>query len=207
MVRMHPVFAPHFKKPRGLFGLLAARYMLKRNGFVYQGIERFAEFSDGLSVLEIGYGPGYGLGYLLSKHAIAIDGIDFSPLMFRKATRANRSFIEAGRLRLRCGDILAEGKELGSYDRVVFANVLYFWDDLDAAFTAVKARLAPGGRLVFYMSNKSRLEKGALTSAPVFHHYDSKEVMGSLERSGFRDVEEHRIVDDSGDFLIVTAHE
>lgn len=163
---MHPVFAPHFRKPRGLLGLLAARYMLKRNGFVYESIEAFADFRDGQSVLEIGYGPGYGLGYLLSRHGISLDGIDFSPLMFRKASRANRAFIEAGRLRLRCGDILADGSELGIYDRVVFANVLYFWDDLDAAFSAIKARLA---------------------------------------RVGFKQAETHRIVDDSGDFLIVAA--
>jgi len=202
---MHPVFAPHFKKPRGLFGLLAARYMLRSNGFVYQEIERYAEFADGQTVLEIGYGPGYGLGYLLSRHGIALEGIDFSPLMFRKASRANRALIRAGRLRLRLGDILSDGSRLGIFDRVIFANVLYFWDDLDAAFSSVKARLAPGGMLVFYMSNKSRLEKRAFTSAPAFNHYDSKEVLASLARSGLRDAEEHRIVDDSGDFLIVTA--
>lgn len=202
---MHPVFAPHFKKPAGLFGLIAARYMVKNNSFVYEGIERFAGFAEGQDVLEIGFGPGVGLGYLLERYRLRMAGIDFSPLMVRKAARRNRASIKEGRLTLLQGDILTDGSWLGAFDRVIFANVLYFWDDLDAAFRAIKDRLRPGGRLVFYMSSEARLKRKDLTSAPAFKHYGNDEVLAGLSRAGFEKAAINAIVDGSGDFLIVSA--
>jgi SAM-dependent methyltransferase len=200
---MHPVFAPQFRKPTGVFGHLAARYMIKHNSFVYEGIERFAGFESGMAVLEIGFGPGIGLRFFLDRYDIELDGIDFSPLMQRKARRKNKAALDSGRLRLFLGDLLSDGSALRTYDRVIFANVLYFWDDLDTAFSIIKARLRPGGKLVFYMSNKSRLEKNPLTSGPVFNRYDRREVLDSLGRVGFREARANEIVDDSGDFLVI----
>jgi SAM-dependent methyltransferase len=202
---MHPMFAPHFRKPVGIFGLFAARFMEKNNGFVYPGIDEWGDFRDGLKALEIGYGPGVGLGYFLDKYELRMDGIDFSPLMRRRASRRNGKHLRSGRLRVLLGDIARDDLPLGAYDRVIFANVLYFWDDLDAVFAKIRGLLAPAGSLVFYMSSKRRLENRALTSAPAFRHYDSAEVAASLARAGFRRVAEHRILDDSGDFLVLRA--
>jgi SAM-dependent methyltransferase len=202
---MHPMFAPHFRKPVGLFGLFAARFMEKNNGFVYPAIDEYGDFGDVKRILEIGYGPGVGLGYFLEKYDVRVDGVDFSPLMRKRATRRNRKHLRSGRLRVLLGDIGEDGLALDVYDRVVFANVLYFWDDLDAVFRKIKGLLAPGGSLVFYMSGKRRLESRALTRAPEFHRYDSSEVAASLRRSGFSSVAEHRILDDSGDFLVMRA--
>lgn len=202
---MRGLMARHFRKPEGLLGYYVSNRMIKSNFHVYPAIDRFVDIQDNMIVLEIGYGPGIGISYFLDKHPIQMEGLDFSKLMFRRASWKNRKFLKNGRLKLMCGDFSNHDFRGMKYDRVIFANVIYFWNDLDEIFERMKTVLKPDGKMVFYMSDKSRMVKIPIANSGHFNHHDSKDVMKSIEHCGFRNVLSHNVVDDSGDYLVIEA--
>ena len=202
---MHPFFARNFRKPTGLVGSLVANIMAKQNMFVYSSIDQFADIEDGMELFEIGYGPGAGLKYLLARHDVTIDGLDFSTLMFKRAKRKNGKSLRNGKIHLEFGDFALYEPNGKKYDRVYFANVTYFWKDLQPHFEKIRSMLKDDGKLVFYMSNKSALEKNPMTSTDVFNRHDVKDVLDCIKAIGFKDAVSHVIVDDTGDRLILEA--
>jgi SAM-dependent methyltransferase len=201
----NPIFAPQFKNPKGIPGALVSKVMRDNNFFVYPGIERHADFRDGQRVLEIGYGPGTGIEYFLSKYALEIDGIDVSRLMYREASKRNRRAIARGSLRLYHGVFETYPCGDNAYDRIIFANVVYFWDDLNAVFGKIRASLKPGGILAFYMSDKTALDKNPVADNPVFIKYTVKDVCAVLERARFSDVRANGIVDGANGYVVISA--
>lgn len=202
---MHPIFASQFKKPKGIIGIIIANAMRRRNGFVYSYIEKFSDFNENMRVLEIGHGPGVGLNYYISKYKVIMEGIDFSKLMYDMACRRNKKHIKNGLLTLLNDDFLQYNFDIKKYDRIIFANVIYFWTDIRMAFGKIYTLLNQNGKLIFYMSSKNRLEKMPLTMSDLFNRYDSEYVENCLKECGFTDVSTNKIVDDSGDFLVVSA--
>jgi SAM-dependent methyltransferase len=201
-----PAFlASNFRKPSGILGIVAGALMKKRNFYVYPAIEEYCGFSKGMRVLEIGFGPGEGIGYYLGKHDIAMDGLDFSELMCKRAGKKYRGLIGSGRLSLMCADISAAKLAAGTYDRILFANVIYFIDDLRSFFSIIRESLRSGGKLVFYMSSGKRLATMKMTRNPLFIKYSLDQVIGALNACGFSQALAHPILDGSGDYLVVEA--
>jgi hypothetical protein len=54
-----------------------------------------------------GYGPGIGIRMIAERcSTCTVHGIDFSQLMYKRASKYNKPFIDAGRVSLKCGDFL-----------------------------------------------------------------------------------------------------
>lgn len=202
---MRPEYASQFKHPKGLMGRVISYVMTRHNFFVYATIEQYAEFREGEKALEIGFGPGVGLAHYLSSYGATFHGIDISRLMYREASRRCGRHVKAGRLSLYHGDFLEAALPTRDYDTVFFANVHYFWDDLTKAFTRIRDHLAPTGKLVFYMSNKSLLYKNPVADSGHFIKYDASFVLERLRESGFADIASNPVVNETGDFLVITA--
>jgi cyclopropane fatty-acyl-phospholipid synthase-like methyltransferase len=200
---MNPKLASQFKKPSGIFGYYVSNFMIKKNFRFYQAIEQYAGFSENMDTFEIGYGPGAGLRYYIDKYNINIDGIDFSKLMHSRSTRKNRKHIKTGKLNITCGDFATFEINNKKYDRVIFANVTYFWDDLIPLFSKIKEMLKDNGKLIFYMTNKTELEKIPLTMSSDFFRHDKTDVLKLLNTCGYKDISAHSVVNESGDFLVV----
>jgi SAM-dependent methyltransferase len=200
---MNPRLAGQFRQPRGLAGWFVSSLMLRMNAFVYPAIEAWAGFRAGQRVLEIGYGPGDGIRYLCGRHDLRMDGIDFSHLMRRRASRRNRRLIRSGQVDLIQGDFLRHDFGTARYDRIIFANVSYFWADLEPPFTRIHDLLAEGGSLVFYMADRSVLEANPLGATAVFHRHATGDVLHALERAGFSQVSARPVRDGSGKYLVV----
>jgi cyclopropane fatty-acyl-phospholipid synthase-like methyltransferase len=81
----------NLRKPKGLFGQLIAR-KLKTNLPEYREVLKYLDLKNGMKLFEIGYGPGYGINYIHKNYDVAIDGIDFSNLMYKKATRRTQRY-------------------------------------------------------------------------------------------------------------------
>ncbi|WP_052726194.1 methyltransferase domain-containing protein [Devosia epidermidihirudinis] len=97
-------------------------------------------------VLDLGCGTGL-VGVALEGLASAIDGIDISSQMVRKAE-------ERGLYRtLRSGDIVsvlnAATEFAGPYEVIIAADVFVYVGPLDAVFTTVAERLGPDGKFIF----------------------------------------------------------
>lgn len=203
--KMHPIFAGQFRKPWGIIGRIIAKDMDKRHTNIYPSIEAFSDFDSTMRVLEIGFGSGIGINYLLSKYHFSCVGIDFSGLMYRMARGNNRCHVRQKRLQLIKNDFLLHDFGDMQFDRIIFASVTYFWSDLRTPFKKMYELLNQDGRLVFYMSNRNKLETNSLTRTKVFNRHDLSHVLDVLKEVGFRQVSSNSIVDDTESSLVIVA--
>lgn len=202
---MKTIIAKQLRKPSGFLGFLTGKALAKQNVFTYQAIEQCLDFSGIRRAFEIGYGPGAGVQYFHEKYGVAIDGVDFSRTMHKAATRRNRAGVASGAIALRQCDFLAMGDLAPQYDCVYFANVTYFWDDLAEPFRKIHGMINESGKLVFYMTNITYLERNPVTRTDVFNKYSYERVKQVLSDIGFGDVRHHRVLEDTDDFLVIEA--
>jgi len=183
--------ARQFKKPSVLFGKFASNIMVRNNQKNYDKLITDLDVKLHDKLLEIGYGPGIGIQMLANLcSTCAIHGIDFSKLMYKRATKYNKTFIDSGKVRLYYGDFLKTLVLDNEYDKVFCLNVIYFWDELKTPFEKVLSLLKKGGDFHIYMADKATLIK---MKAPdtVFNKYSIEEVAQALKSAGFENVEHY----------------
>jgi ubiquinone/menaquinone biosynthesis C-methylase UbiE len=181
--------ASQFKKPSGLFGIFTSNVMIKGNQNKYERLIKDLDVQPHDTVLEIGYGPGVGIKMVLESCAsCTMHGIDFSKLMYKRAVRYNRPFIDSGRAELQYGDFLKLPVAADNYEKVFCINVIYFWEDLAAPFEKVLSILKKGGAFHIYMADESFLSKNKAPDS-VFNKYSLEQVIAALKSAGFESVE------------------
>jgi SAM-dependent methyltransferase len=185
------VISAHFKKPAGLIGRITSNIMTKGNRSNYDVLLKDMAIRDNDKILEIGYGPGIGIGMIAAVCAsCSIYGIDFSKLMYNKATATNKGFIEAGKVKLLYGDFISTDIQTGGFDKIFCINVVYFWNDLQPPFKKIKALLNSSGKFYFYMAHPDFLKK--LNPADdIFNRYSIEEVAEALSVAGFSRVDHY----------------
>jgi cyclopropane fatty-acyl-phospholipid synthase-like methyltransferase len=184
---MKKFIAGQFRKPRGLFGWLASKMMIKGNMQAYLNLITAMELRGNEKLFEIGYGPGEGMRHILISTGCSIDGIDFSSLMHSKASKRNMRFIRSGRASLSHGDIL-DHTPTSQYDAVFFVNVIYFWKDLMPYFSKIRGMLRDGGKISFYMADCEELMKMPFTATDIFSKHRADDVGKALEKCGFEEI-------------------
>ncbi len=183
------IFASQFKKPGGFFGNYYSNLMEKSNRRNYVVIINDLKIQANDKILEIGYGPGIGIRLILENcNSCLIHGIDFSKLMFRKASELNRKSILDKNVKLYLGDFISFLIESNYYDKVFCLNVVYFWDKLHIPFQKVNSVLNNNGVFCFYMAHKDYLIKKKFPDS-IFNKYSIEEVMSALYEAGFSKVE------------------
>jgi len=185
------LIARQFKKPSVLFGKFASNIMVRNNQKNYDKLITDLDVKLHDKLLEIGYGPGIGIQMLANLcSTCTIHGIDFSKLMYKRATKYNKTFIDSGKVRLYYGDFLKTLVLDNDYDKVFCLNVIYFWDELKTPFEKVLSLLKKGGDFHIYMAEKTTLIK---MKAPdtVFNKYSIEEVAQALKSAGFENVEHY----------------
>ena len=186
---MIPKFiAFQFKKPSGLFGIFSSNLMVKRNQKNYDRLIKDLNLQSQDKILEIGYGPGVGIRMIAELNSsCTIHGIDFSKLMYKIATKNNKEYIDAGRMKLHYGDFLKTSALDNNYDKVFCLNVIYFWDELKSPFEKVLSLLRKGGTFHIYMADQNTLVKMKAPDS-VFNKYSIGEVVEVLEAAGFESI-------------------
>ena len=106
--RRVPMITRNLGHPRGIVGRITGRLMSRGNDCLNEWVvDRLAErHTSGIRrIVEIGPGPGVGLGYLLEAFPAAqVWGIDHSAVMVRQARRSNSDAVRSGRLMVMRGD-------------------------------------------------------------------------------------------------------
>ncbi|CAN5522755.1 hypothetical protein BH10PSE6_BH10PSE6_58870 [soil metagenome] len=133
--------------------------------------------------LDLGCGPGAGVG-LLTKEAAHVHGVDASETMLATARRANRAAIAAGRVTLAQGNFEAIPLARGSIDRILAANVVYFWTDMRAVISEVRRVVRPGGRLVLYLTDASTMQHWPFADHRTHRHFDEISLQCALAEAG-----------------------
>ena len=139
-----------FHLPRGLPGALAGWVMAHRASNVARN--RWAvsllDLGPADDFLELGFGPGVAVEEA-ARRAGRVYGLDHSEVMVRQATRRNAAAIREGRADLRRGTASDLGVFGGvRFDAVLTVNSAQFWPDPVGVLEAVRAEMAPGGRVV-----------------------------------------------------------
>jgi trans-aconitate methyltransferase len=143
-------------------------------------------------VVELGSGPGVGLGCLLDAFPLAqVWGVDPSSTMLGQARRHNVPAVRAGRLQLVHGDT-STALTLAPLDLIVAVHVLYFWPDPVQELTRLRAALAPNGTLALGYQLRPHMPQTAQSQFARAGHrlYDSvDEIRQLLADAGFADVD------------------
>jgi cyclopropane fatty-acyl-phospholipid synthase-like methyltransferase len=177
--------ASQFKKPTGLVGIFTSNLMVKNNQKNYHRLIKDLNLQPRDKVLEIGYGPGLGIQMVAELcPTCTIQGIDFSPLMYKRASKYNKGYMDEGRVQLQYGDFLKVPVGKSAYDKIFCLNVVYFWNELKEPFEKVLSLLKEAGSFHIYMADKITLmEKKAPDS--VFNKYSIEQVVEALKAAGF----------------------
>jgi SAM-dependent methyltransferase len=178
-----------FKKPTGFLGKFISNLMIKGNTHEYETLIKDFNIQSNDKLLEIGYGPGIGIE-LISKSfdSCTIFGIDFSELMYRRATKRNRQFVDNKRVHLLFGDFLETEMNVKDFNKIFCLNVVYFWDDLLKPFEKIKSLLKTDGVFYFFMAKKEQLSKFKFTKDDIFNKYSIEHVIQSLKSAGLKEV-------------------
>lgn len=184
---MFQALQKQLKRPSGAFGVFVAKIMAKRNRQYYYKTLPMLEIEKGDKVLEIGYGPGFGIELLAEKYDCRISGIDFSELMYRKASERNRKYIDSGKVDLKYGDLLNQDTVDEKYDRIFCLNVIYFWNDLNTAFKKVISLLNDRGMYFIYAASADYLTRKGMDKE--FNRYTIDQIEAALKQAGFAKVE------------------
>lgn len=145
-------------RPAGVAGRLAGMIMARLNADMeHAGVELLGLRGDERA-LEIGYGPGTGIGALLAALPDGrVAGIDPSPVMCRQASRqASRRAGAAKRVDLRIGEVSSLPWPDDAFDGILAVNTAQFWPDPAADVAEVLRVLAPGGRVVIALRTGGR---------------------------------------------------
>ncbi len=176
------ILAPHFRRPSGLLGLYAARFMARRNIPRTEWTIDKCDIGPRHKVLEIGFGPGYGLAMAAARAAEGtVYGLDFSPLMARMARRRNRALVASGKIRIVKGDLSPIPFADNLFDRVFAVNVVYFWPKPAKELSEIKRVLKPGSKAAFYLTDKGSMAGHAFTRTGIFTTYTAHEFRDVLE--------------------------
>lgn len=177
-----------FKKPTGFLGRLVSSLMIKGNRSYYETVLKDLKIHSNDKILEIGYGPGIGIN-LISKRFETCDiyGIDFSELMYTRATNRNKQFIDNNRVYLLFGDFVETDISTSDFDKIFCINVVYFRDNLQKPFERVKSLLKDDGIFCFYMAKKEDLTKLKFTKNDIFNKYSIDQISEALISAGFRE--------------------
>jgi SAM-dependent methyltransferase len=166
--------------PTGVGGLLLGKAMDIANRRPTRRAIALLAPQDGENVLDAGCGTGRALGQVLARADCHASGLDPSERMLADARRHLGT-----RAELRLGTIESQAFGQRRFDAVLALNVLYFARDDGAMGRALRAMLAPGGRLVAYVTARETMEGWGFTRAGYHRLYSAEELAGFFTEAGF----------------------
>ncbi len=183
--RLRRTISNQLSRPSGLLGRVIAAGMNRGNrAFNARAIETL-DVRPGTRVLDLGFGGGLTFDSLLDRGATVV-GVDRAEDMVAAAAARHRADVEAGRITVHTGDVLALPLEDASVDRALTVNTVYFWPDLAPALAEIHRVLAPGGRVVIGIRDGSVMER---VDPAVFTLRPPAEIAAALEAAGFSPAE------------------
>lgn len=187
---IHRKIGMQFKKPTGFPGKIVSILMSKGNRPAYERMIKDLTINSNDKILEIGFGPGIGIHLILKRFETTdIYGIDFSELMYRRATKRYEKLIENNRVHLLFGDFVETEISASGFDKIFCINVIYFWDNLQKPFEKIKSLLKNDGIFCCYMESKDDLSKVKFTKDDIFNKRSIEQVTKALKSAGFKETE------------------
>ncbi len=186
-------FFSQTKKPEGFLGKVMVNGMntgghasLAQWGFGFIGNK------DAACSLDCGCGGGANVKRLLERSEKAY-GIDYSDISVAKSKETNAGTIADGRCEILQSDVRSLPFDDESFDIVTAFETIYFWQEIDKAFSEIHRVLKSGG--IFAITNESTgTDKTSVKFSKIIdgmNLYTGENLKTLLEGAGFTDIEIH----------------
>ena len=169
--RRSPSFAALTEGPGGEASREGAEMLHARYGYA-------AQLAAGRRVLEVGCGPGMGLG-LIGEEAVRVVGGDYDETLLRMARDTYGGEIPLIRL-----DAQALPFQDDAFDMVLFFEGSYYVPDMEKTFDEFARVLAPESVLLFVNANPERPD--FIRSPLSVHYHTASEFRAALTKRGFQ---------------------
>ena len=136
-------------------------------------------------VLELGFGPGWGLRTIAARVHGRVCGVDQSDRMLRQAASINEVAIRRGRVLLVKGPFNPLPWIDSTFNKILLVNVAYFFDASGRDMAEVYRVLTEGGRVVIYVTSRETMCKWPFASAETHRTYNQEELFDLLSGAGF----------------------
>ena len=183
MSKLGEYIASQCGNPRGVVGKIMTWSMNRANRALYRGIVDELRISPRTKILDIGCGNGYLETLIVRKCRCLLTGIDISEDMVRKAARANRAHVAAGKMRFQLGDCC---------DAVTTINTIYFWNDAEKGMSEIRRVLKDGGIFYNAVYAREQLDKLFYTKSG-FRKYTKDEYIKLGKKAGFQRIRIKRL--------------
>jgi ubiquinone/menaquinone biosynthesis C-methylase UbiE len=182
--------ASQLRRPSGRFGRwILARGLNDGNAAQIDATLDALAVQDPDHVLDVGFGGGHGLRVASRRTRGRLYGVDFSPDMVARGHRALSDLCAEGRLNLVTADVTDLPLRDSLVDAIITTNTIYFWPDLDAALRELSRVLAPGGRIAFGYSGRTKMEGFGNITRHGFTTFEPPDLERPLDDAGFISVE------------------
>lgn len=181
--------ASQLSHPEGEDGLKVAGNMHVNNGAMIQRTIDLLGCRDHDTILEIGFGNGGYVPYVLSRAAgLRYYGADISDTMVQIAQEMNKALAAEGIAHF----TRVNGLELPYadqfFDKVFTVNTLYFWEDPQVQLREIHRVLKAGGHLSIGIRSRTFMEQLPFTQYG-FRLYNAPAAIVQLEKAGFHILE------------------
>lgn len=172
------------RHPQGWGGRFVGRAMsIVNSGPIGASIAALDVQSDEVA-LDLGCGSGSGVA-ALSRRALHVHGVDHSNTMVAASTHRNRAAIGLGKVTISKGNFTNIPVGDGEIDKVLAANVAYFWTEPNAVLAETRRIVRPGGKIVIYVTDARDLQKWKFASAATHRHFTGAALGEILMSGGF----------------------
>ncbi len=184
------------RKPQGIGG---KRILKRMNGGAHAALSAWGlshlTLGGYKNVLDIGCGGGANVATFLRECPEAkVTGIDYSTVSVKASRKFNAAAIKSGRCAIESGNVMELPYGEASFDLATAFETVYFWPDLDVAFSQIYRVLAPGG--TFFICNEAdgdheeeKVWEKEISDTKI---YTEAELRSYLDGAGFSTVETHR---------------
>lgn len=152
--------AGQLSRPQGEAGIETGKQMERTNANMIMRTIDTLNIQGNEKVLEIGFGNGAHVGYLLNKaQGIHYTGIDISETMLQQALAINTEAVSKQEAYF----ILSDGNTIpfadNTFNKIFTVNTIYFWKDPQRYVSEIYRVLKPGGRCCITFADKAFMEK------------------------------------------------
>ena len=137
------------KKPQGEHGLEVINDMNEHQEIISNFAMESVTLDDDSYVIDIGCGGGVNIEKFLNRCPEGVvDGLDYSSLSVEESIKRNQDAVDEGRCHIYEANVLDMPLDDGVYDLASAFETIYFWKDLNKAFSEVYRILKDDGRFM-----------------------------------------------------------
>lgn len=138
-------FYQNTRKPEGMLGKMMLKGMNAEHSKLSTWGFSHLTLKDHSHILDVGCGGGANISVMLKNNpACTVDGLDYSEVSVAFSKKTNAAYL-GKRCTIQKGDVSSLPYTDNSLDYVTAFETIYFWTNLDKAFTEIKRVLKSDG--------------------------------------------------------------